>query len=157
MNIRLSRDDIQQFANWSGDCNPIHVNAEHARQTHFGRSIAHGMLTAIHSLAASRHAGGIRQIEMEFRGAVYPDEVYQPSRDEQGSSIALSGESGVVLQMDLGEEGEQVDAEKVDSDWTARVVANGQEEIRTKPCAWNVEQFVPGMEVSGIYRTELVP
>lgn len=38
--------DIVLFAGISGDNNPIHLDAEYARTSQFGRRIAHGMLTA---------------------------------------------------------------------------------------------------------------
>ncbi len=36
---------IRAFAELSGDFNPIHVDEEFAKQTRFGRRIAHGMLS----------------------------------------------------------------------------------------------------------------
>ena len=36
---------IRQFAEISGDFNPIHLDEEFAKQTRFGRRIAHGMLS----------------------------------------------------------------------------------------------------------------
>lgn len=43
---RLVTDDlIRKFADLSGDHNPIHLDDEAARNTRFGRRIAHGMLS----------------------------------------------------------------------------------------------------------------
>jgi acyl dehydratase len=36
---------IREFAELSGDFNPIHVDEEFAKQTRFGQRIAHGMLS----------------------------------------------------------------------------------------------------------------
>ena len=43
---RLVTDElIRQFADLSGDYNPIHLDDEFAKGTRFGRRIAHGMLS----------------------------------------------------------------------------------------------------------------
>ncbi|MBI3979580.1 MAG: MaoC family dehydratase [Chloroflexi bacterium] len=42
----ITETDIVLFAGISGDFNPLHVDAAHARSTRFGGRIAHGMLTA---------------------------------------------------------------------------------------------------------------
>ena len=42
----ISEADVYAFAGVTGDFNPLHVNAEVARQSRFGERIAHGILTA---------------------------------------------------------------------------------------------------------------
>jgi len=42
----IGDDDIRAFSNASGDHNPLHLDEEFARQTRFGKRIAHGMLSA---------------------------------------------------------------------------------------------------------------
>jgi acyl dehydratase len=42
----ITDDDIQKFADASGDHNPLHLDDEFANSTRFGRRIAHGMLSA---------------------------------------------------------------------------------------------------------------
>ena len=42
----VTEADIVMFAGISGDFNPLHLNREFAEKTHFGSTIAHGMLTA---------------------------------------------------------------------------------------------------------------
>ena len=43
---QITQNDIVQFSQVSGDKNPVHLDEEYARQTIFGKRIAHGMLTA---------------------------------------------------------------------------------------------------------------
>ncbi|MFW9997720.1 MAG: MaoC family dehydratase [Candidatus Odinarchaeota archaeon] len=43
---KVTEEDIQQFAELSGDTNPVHLNEDYARSTMFKGRIAHGMLTA---------------------------------------------------------------------------------------------------------------
>ena len=37
-------EDIRSFATVSGDYNPVHLNAEFAKESPFGNRISHGML-----------------------------------------------------------------------------------------------------------------
>jgi 3-hydroxybutyryl-CoA dehydratase len=41
----VSAADVSTFAELIGDFNPVHVDAEYARKSRFGRQIAHGMFT----------------------------------------------------------------------------------------------------------------
>ena len=40
----LSREDVQTFADLTGDDNPIHVDEEFAKSTRFGKPVVHGVL-----------------------------------------------------------------------------------------------------------------
>ena len=42
----ITEELIEQFADVSGDRNPIHLDEEFASETRFGKRIGHGMLTA---------------------------------------------------------------------------------------------------------------
>jgi len=42
----IEQADIHAFADVTGDLNPVHVDEAFAQTTRFGRTIAHGMLTA---------------------------------------------------------------------------------------------------------------
>ncbi len=42
----FTQEDVEKFAELSGDRNPIHLDKAHAKGTRFGRRIAHGMLTS---------------------------------------------------------------------------------------------------------------
>jgi 3-hydroxybutyryl-CoA dehydratase len=40
----ITSEDVQQFADVTGDDNPLHVDAEYAAETRFGKPVAHGVL-----------------------------------------------------------------------------------------------------------------
>lgn len=42
--IKITEHMVKQFAEMSGDFNPIHMDEEYAKTTRFGRRIAHGMI-----------------------------------------------------------------------------------------------------------------
>jgi 3-hydroxybutyryl-CoA dehydratase len=60
----ITDDDIRMFAAASGDHNPLHLDDEFARQTRFGRRIAHGMLSASLISAVIAH-------ELPGQGSIY--------------------------------------------------------------------------------------
>lgn len=65
----FSQEDFCRFAALSGDDNPIHVDAEFAARTTFGRPVAHGMLLygAVSCVLGTRLPGpGTRQLEQEL-------------------------------------------------------------------------------------------
>ena len=41
----ISESDVYTFAGVTGDMNPAHVNEEYAKQTKFGKRIAHGLIS----------------------------------------------------------------------------------------------------------------
>ena len=66
----ITDDDIRRFADLTGDQNPVHLDESYARQTRFGRRIAHGMLSA--SLISALLAN-----ELPGRGTVYLSQTLQ--------------------------------------------------------------------------------
>lgn len=60
--VQITEKMVQQFAEMSGDFNPIHMDEEYAKNTRFGRRIAHGMINAAlisRTLAMELGPGGI--------------------------------------------------------------------------------------------------
>jgi len=44
LSVKVTDKMIHQFAEMSGDYNPIHLNDDYAKTTRFGKRIAHGMI-----------------------------------------------------------------------------------------------------------------
>ena len=69
---------VQQFAEMSGDYNPVHMNEEYAKKTRFKGRIAHGMISAAlisRVLAMELGKGGIYLAqEMKFLIPIYLNE-----------------------------------------------------------------------------------
>lgn len=42
----IEQEDVDNFANLTGDFNPLHVDPDYARTTSFGKPVVHGMLTS---------------------------------------------------------------------------------------------------------------
>ncbi|WP_153952404.1 CBS domain-containing protein [Halosegnis longus] len=64
----LTETDIEQFAEATGDTNPLHLDAEYAGATRFGGRIAHGVLTTgVVSAAVARLPGMPIYLEQNAR------------------------------------------------------------------------------------------
>ena len=76
---KITDKDVRNFADVSGDSNPVHLDEEFAGQTRFGRRIAHGMLGAsLISAVLGTELPGIGSIylsqTLQFLGPVYLDD-----------------------------------------------------------------------------------
>ena len=60
----ITEADVFAFAGITGDFNPIHVNAEFAKTSMFGKRVAHGMLTASLVNQTLTNLGGLGTIHL---------------------------------------------------------------------------------------------
>ena len=73
----ITQERVDDYADASGDFNPIHLDHEFAAETRFGRTIAHGMLVAasISEMMTSsfgldwHRSGGMK---LRFKAPVFP-------------------------------------------------------------------------------------
>ncbi|MGZ3690304.1 MAG: MaoC family dehydratase [Pseudobdellovibrio sp.] len=76
--IKITDKMVHQFAEMSGDRNPIHLDDEYAKTTRFGRRIAHGMILAAlvsRLLNEKVGAGGIYLAQtLKFKNPVFIDD-----------------------------------------------------------------------------------
>jgi NAD(P)-dependent dehydrogenase (short-subunit alcohol dehydrogenase family) len=76
--VRLHRHDVEAFAAASGDRNPLHLSADAARRSAFGRPVAHGALvvvTALGRLSRERLARLVG-LRIAFHRPVFPGDEY---------------------------------------------------------------------------------
>ena len=80
----FNQDDVNRYADASGDHNPIHVDPNFAAGSQFGRRIAHGMMIAasISEMMAQAfgqdwHKSG--RMKIRFRAPVFPGETVRAS------------------------------------------------------------------------------
>lgn len=79
--VRYTQANVDKFAEISGDNNPIHINAEYAAKTPFGKPIVHGFFAgAIFSKVFGTQWPGEGTIymfqEMAFRAPVFVENDY---------------------------------------------------------------------------------
>ena len=79
--LMFKQSDVEAFAKITGDNNPIHIDAEYAAKTPFGRPIVHGFLSgAVFSKVFGTLFPGEGTIylyqEMRFMAPVFVDQPY---------------------------------------------------------------------------------
>ena len=81
--MRISQHDIDEYARWSGDSNPVHVDPVAAKNSAYGATIVHGTLSTSESLRDPVVARdlAVSTLDIEFRGELRPDHEYQVSCD----------------------------------------------------------------------------
>lgn len=85
----IPQDDIDLYAQLSGDDNPIHVDAEAAARSPFGGRIAHGMLTL--SMVVP-HLREIYKVSGTSTGIVYGfNKIRFPTAVPSGANIRVRG------------------------------------------------------------------
>ncbi len=77
--VQVTDKMVRQFAELSGDHNPMHLDDEYAKGTRFGRRIAHGMICGAlisRTLATELGPGGIYLSQsLKFQNPVFIDDV----------------------------------------------------------------------------------
>jgi 3-hydroxybutyryl-CoA dehydratase len=80
----ITSSNIRQYAEVSGDFNPIHVDENFGKQSQFGKNIAHGMMVAATiSEIMLVNFGEIWQssgkMKLRFKSPVYPNDTIKAS------------------------------------------------------------------------------
>jgi acyl dehydratase len=98
----VTETDVVNYAGLSGDFNPIHIDHEFARQTPFGRPIAHGMLVWAISSGLSWYAPPMRTLaflsvrEWHFRLPVYTGDTIRVRSKVLEKEVRANGRRGVI-------------------------------------------------------------
>lgn len=96
----IPQEDIDLYAQLSGDDNPIHVDAEAAAKSPFGGRIAHGMLTL--SMVVP-HLREIYRVTGTSTGIVYGfNKIRFPSPVPSGANIRVRGTVAEVAEIEGG-------------------------------------------------------
>jgi acyl dehydratase len=107
----ITQESIRGFADVVDDHNPVHLDAEYAAQTPFGKPIAHGMLVAsLISAALANDMPGPGTIylgqELSFKKPVYPGDTvtatltctqYRESRRIATIETIVTNQDGLVV------------------------------------------------------------
>ena len=101
----VTETDVTLFAGLSGDYNPLHTDAEFAKETPYGQRIAHGLLGLSIASGLAARAGFIEGTALAFTGLswkfkepiLFGDTIYSVSRVIKTRSLPSMGGGMVVF------------------------------------------------------------
>lgn len=78
--VDVTAKDVETFSQLSGDRNPLHIDAEYARATEYGRPIVHGaFLVGLVSRVLGMHIPGERSLLLSL-SVKFPKPLFYPAR-----------------------------------------------------------------------------
>ncbi len=176
--MRFLPDEILQFGIWSSDFNPLHVDPEVARQTFFGRTVVHGILSVVRTLNGFRRQSPqtdefqesrLRSLDVEFRGAAFPDVEYEVSQVSSGRngdaptgeksarlSLELRGADSREVVLTLAGSSQDVQVPFADLNWVALYSQNpGDSSVRRlAPVERGSDELATGFEIGGVWHAD---
>jgi len=144
-----------RFAAWSADRNPLHVDPEFARQTHFGRQVVHGVLTVLEALRSLPPGAAPKSLDIEFRNAIFIGDACEAraTRDGDVTEIVMHAGDQMVLAIRADVADGATPADLTASDLA---LAAGHPP-RTAPAVRTLGELEAGVEVHGRYPMEPAP
>lgn len=126
----ITESDLVQFANLTGDTNPMHTDAEYAKTTMFGERVAHGMMGLSYMLGLLWPLGfmegtviAFMGIEARFKAPIkIGDTIRAVSKVKQKKEMKAMGGGLVVLETRLLNQREQITTQ---ADLTLLIKARG--------------------------------
>src|SRR5262245_44042980 len=162
--MHFSDNDIERFAAWSGDHNPLHVDAEFARAAGVGRPTVHGVLLAIGAIGAirTRSAAPLKTLEIDFRGTVLPDATCDTEAILQPDGLSISlRQDDVEVATIHGTLGRHDDHDcEADLSWVRLIEAHSELQERARrsaPVVRDFDSLSTGIESVGSYATDPPP
>jgi NAD(P)-dependent dehydrogenase (short-subunit alcohol dehydrogenase family) len=96
--MNFSARQVAAFADASYDRNPLHLDADYARRSQFGRPVVYGVAAVLYALgrwANGRHFQ-LRRLRAVFRKPLFEGEEYQWKMTAEGSEVACRLRKGPV-------------------------------------------------------------
>ncbi|MGE5193852.1 MAG: SDR family NAD(P)-dependent oxidoreductase, partial [Deltaproteobacteria bacterium] len=162
--MQFSENDIERFAAWSGDHNPLHIDAEFVQTEGYRQPVVPGILATFGALASvsSRAAGPLTTLEIRFRGDVAPnvrcDVGWARGPGEFSVSVRQGGAEVVAIAGEVGPG--SMPSARPDLSWVARLEGDRAIQERGKrpdPADRNFDELHAGFEIAGVYATDPPP
>ena len=162
--MKFSTSDLEGFAEWSGDRNPLHLDQEFAGQTSFGHPITHGILAVIEAFrqGGEHSKESVENFEVEFQGAVSPDVLYDVQSSFGQDQLSLSVRDGlrIVLKAKANYGNGETPSPVPDFSWALdleETAGLSSHQKRFFPAIRTVSDLQKGLELTGVYATDSPP
>jgi len=99
----ITNHDVMTFAGLSGDNNELHTNDEYAKNSPFGRRIAHGLLVVAITTGLTQRLGlfevsalALLDLQWQFKGPVYLNDTIRIRLTIDALKATSKGDRGIV-------------------------------------------------------------
>ncbi len=153
----FDRAEVGRFARASGDCNPLHIDAQFARRTPFGGCVVHGALVAVGLLGVlpEPERAAARAVRIRFAGPVLPGDTHvavaQPSRRPGAWEVQLTGRGKVLARLTASESPELVAGNLAEPAALGAGDTDGARPMRTVPADPAPDELLGGASFVGRY------
>ena len=104
----LTETDLVMFSTLTGDTNPLHMDAEYARENVYGQRVCHGLMIVSYAAGLINKVGfidgstiALRQMEWQFRLPVFPGDTIYATVTIKGKRQLTAKEGMVNAQIDI--------------------------------------------------------
>jgi FkbH-like protein len=158
-NLKINISDIEKFALFSHDQNPLHTDDTFARKTFFGQRIAHGALAVLKILVNQFEdiSQEIQALDVEFRRPVFPDIEYtvsgQKSNDNLKLTVTDNTTETLIITLKFVVKDQDLDSfsDGVDTSWVEKTSLNKSGVPNIHPFNRQIEDFKLGDIFWGSY------
>lgn len=155
-NLSVSPQRVTEFAKWSHDRNPLHLSVEAAAGTFFSKPIAHGICAVFECLRnLGKSSGPIAELDVEFRGAIYPGQCYQCKLSAYYENRRIEIRSGDRLLIKITAVPAATDTTACNWRSSERTLHfdHAAQEVRDQPADRTLEDLSVGLTICGTYNT----
>jgi len=149
--VEFTLQDLQAFAAWSRDFNPLHLSEKYSRTTSFGEPIVHGILGVIRALfflpPPSRHR--IQALDIQFLGPLFTGISYSAEVEEDLHEVRLQDGEKCLLRIRL-----QYADTGLTHPWKPQTAHLKVPKVVTEPKVWNLGQLSSGMTFKGVWSAD---
>lgn len=158
LNLNVTWAEVREFAQWSDDRNPIHVDEAIGKKSAFGSNIVHGALSTLKALdiasasPALKNCQPIGNLDIEFRGEIRPSRDYPVEVSDSNDAVTILVRDRNAGHLSIRAQAAQPKAAMGHCDWVDSAKQHGvRNQAAALPANWSTTDFIRDQHVLGTH------